>query len=114
MHTYQYEQPCRAVALALGDRMAAISMDPFMSKQAAIHLVRIAENPADSSSEAILTIPGANKRINRVSFSQCNEQLITAGEDGYLRLWDVEVRWPQLTQPNRAKKGLLLAGFKWH
>ena len=91
MYTFAYRQPCKAVALALGDRMAAISTDPFMTEPSAIRIVSIAEDPRDCTSDPLVQIPGSTKRFNRVAFTELNTRLLTAGEDGYVRLWDVEV-----------------------
>lgn len=90
LYTYAYKQPCKAVALSLGDRMAAITTDPFMSEPSAIRIVSIAEDPSESASEELLHIAGSTKRINRATFTELNTRLLTAGEDGFVRLWDVE------------------------
>ena len=37
-------------------------------------------------------LAGFEKRTNRVMFTDVNATLISAGEDGYMRRWDVEVR----------------------
>lgn len=38
-------------------------------------------------------LEGFEKRTNRAVFTDVNATLITAGEDGFVRRWDVEVRW---------------------
>lgn len=108
--TWAFDAPCKAVAFALGDEMAALSTDPFMSREPAIHLVRIdRENPSASTSggggdEAeggegggssssggiIRKLAGFKGRTNRVLFTDGNRCLLSAGEDGVLRRWDVE------------------------
>ena len=40
LHTFQFHEPCRAVAFSVGDGMAAISSDPFMGVPARIYLVQ--------------------------------------------------------------------------
>ena len=37
-------------------------------------------------------LEGFEKRTNRAVFTDVNATLITAGEDGFVRRWDVEVR----------------------
>lgn len=87
--TWSFDAPCKAVAFALGDALAAISTDPFLSKEPAIHIVRVAG--ADQASEDIVTsLTGFKGRINRVAFTDGNVHLLTAGEDGIVRRWDVE------------------------
>ena len=91
LFTFSFREPCKAVAFSLGDHMAAISTDPFMGRDPAIHLVNIAEDPADQSKDIVSTLEGFKSRINRVAFTDLNKTLISAGEDGFVRRWDVEV-----------------------
>ena len=89
--TFKYQAPCRAVAFSLGESHAALSTDPFMATLPAINIVRIAEDPAEQAAEPVQVLTGFSKRINRVAFHDHNAVLITAGEDGFLRRWDIEV-----------------------
>lgn len=91
LHTFNFASPCRAVSFSIDEQMAALTVDPFMAQQPAINLVRIAQDPADQSSEVIQQLTGFSKRITRVAFTDLNAVLITAGEDGYVRRWDLEV-----------------------
>ena len=97
LHTFKFQSPCRAVAYSIDEQMAALSTDPFMAQEPAINLVRMAQDPADQSSEVVQQLTGFSKRITRVAWTDLNEVLVTAGEDGYVRRWDVEVmRKPSL------------------
>ena len=40
----------------------------------------------------VQVLEGFEKRTNRAVFTDVNATLITAGEDGFVRRWDVEVR----------------------
>ena len=76
---------------------AALSTDPFMATSPAINIVRIAEDPAEQRSEPAVQLQDFAKRINRLAFTDLNAVLISAGEDGIVRRWDVEVGgWPSL------------------
>ena len=98
--TWAFDAPCKAVAFALGDEMAALSTDPFMSREPAIHLVSVdREDPSSSGAGAgeeegkpavLRKLTGFKGRTNRVAFTDGNACLLSAGEDGVLRRWDVE------------------------
>ncbi|KAK9844159.1 hypothetical protein WJX81_006442 [Elliptochloris bilobata] len=90
LFTWKHKAPCKAVAFGLGDGLAAIATDPFMTTTPAIHLVRIAADEADQSADAMQVLAGFDKRTNRVAFTDVNATLISAGEDGFVRRWDVE------------------------
>jgi translation initiation factor 3 subunit I len=87
--TWNFDAPCKAVAFALGDGMAAISTDPFLSKEPAIHLVRVA-GPGQADPDILRSLSGFKGRINRVAFTDGNAHMLAAGEDGTVRRWDVE------------------------
>ena len=119
LFTFNFTEPCKATAFALGDSMAAISTDPFMQRSVhtcasclpdlqlqeqsdsadlincrppAIHLVDIAEETSDQTDDILQSLEGFKTRINRVVFTDLNKTLLSAGEDGFVRRWDLEVR----------------------
>ena len=53
LFTFKHKAPCKAVAFGMGDALAAISTDPFMTTTPAIHLVRIADDAAEQSADAL-------------------------------------------------------------
>ena len=91
LHSFNYGAPCRAVSFSIDEQLACLTTDPFMAQQPAINIVRIAQDPADQSSEIVQQLTGFSKRITRVAFTDLNAVLISAGEDGYVRRWDLEV-----------------------
>lgn len=90
LFTFKFNEPCRAVRFSMGDRMAALTADPFMAAPSAIHIVNIAEDPADQTDTVMQTITGPKGRIQRVHWTDLNSTLISCGEDGCIRRWDVE------------------------
>ena len=89
--TFEYNEPCRAVAFSLGEQLAAITNDPFIQAPGCIRIVRIAQDPKEQSAEEVLKIGGSTKRFTRITFHELNRKLMTSGEDGFVRLWDTEV-----------------------
>lgn len=41
LHTFPFFGPCRSVAFADGEKMALVSIDPFMGSPSAIHVLDI-------------------------------------------------------------------------
>lgn len=87
---FKFTEPCRAVRFAFGDRMAALTTDPFLAAGSAIHIVNIAEDITEQTDKVVQTITGPKGRIQRVIWTDLNNTLISAGEDGTVRRWDVE------------------------
>lgn len=100
---FAFNEPCRAVRFATGERLAAISTDPFMNSVSAVHLVDIAEDLAEQSGEPVRTFTGPRGRIARVHFTDLNRTLLTASEDGFIRRWDVETGKMLLEAPLHEK-----------
>jgi translation initiation factor 3 subunit I len=79
------------VAFSLGEDMAATSTDPFMERTPAIRIYKLnRDDPADQPADPVVTLSGFQGRTNRVLFHDLNAHLLSAGEDGVLRRWDVE------------------------
>ncbi len=91
LFTFKSQEPCRAVSLSVGDRMAAYTTDQFMGQPSAIHLVNIADDLSEQSGDVIKSVSGPKGRITRVAWTDLNRTLVSAGEDGFVRRWDVEV-----------------------
>ena len=89
--THQFDQPARAVALAQGDEKMCISTDPFMGVPARVHIVNVAANREEQTNEIVASFgDGVEGRINRALWGPLNETILTGGEDGVIRAWDVE------------------------
>lgn len=88
--THQFEQPVRAVALSQGDQLMCISSDPFMGVPAAVHVVRVAANRSEQTNEIVISLSGPEGRINRALWGPFNTTILPGGEDGVIRMWDVE------------------------
>ena len=90
LFAFRYNEPCRAVKFSIGERMAALSTDPFMNSVSSIKIVNIAEDIADQTDDVVRTLTGPRGRITRLHWIDLNRTLISASEDGFVRRWDVE------------------------
>ncbi|DBA93000.1 hypothetical protein WJX79_006086 [Trebouxia sp. C0005] len=99
LFTFKSQEPCRAVAFSVGDRMAAYTTDQFMGQPSQIHLVNIADDLSEQNDDVIKSLSGPKGRITRIAWTDLNRTLISAGEDGFVRRWDVETG--KITAENR-------------
>ena len=89
--TFTYDQPVRAVAFNAGCTQLAITTDPFMGVPSAIHIVNVNLSDREAQSDAVVKrIEGPQGRVTRVMWGPLNKTIITGGEDGIIRSWDVE------------------------
>ncbi|PSC70882.1 eukaryotic translation initiation factor 3 subunit I-like [Micractinium conductrix] len=87
---WRFNEPARACKFSVGERMAAISTDPFMNNVSAIRVFNIAEDLSEQSDEELLNLTGPRGRITRLHWVDCNRSLLSSSEDGVVRRWDVE------------------------
>ena len=81
----------RAVAFNAGCTQLAITTDPFMGVPSAIHIVNVNLSDREAQSDAVVKrIEGPQGRVTRVMWGPLNKTIITGGEDGIIRSWDVE------------------------
>ncbi|CAM8932979.1 unnamed protein product [Rhodiola kirilowii] len=104
--TFKFDSPARSVDFSVGDKLAVITTDPFMEVTPAIHVKRIARDPADQNPESVLILKGHQGRINRAVWGPLNNYIISAGEDAIIRVWDSETGklLNQSDKENRHKK----------
>uniref|UniRef100_A0A7N0ZS04 Serine-threonine kinase receptor-associated protein n=1 Tax=Kalanchoe fedtschenkoi TaxID=63787 RepID=A0A7N0ZS04_KALFE len=79
--TFKFDSPARSVDFSVGDKLAVITTDPFMEVTPAIHVKRIARDPADQDAESVLVLRGHQGRINRAVWGPLNKTIVSAGED---------------------------------
>ena len=65
LFTFSFDSPARSVDFSVGDKLAIVTTDPFMDVPSAIHVKRIASDPADRKS-LTLTLT-----LSFRSFSHC-------------------------------------------
>lgn len=87
---FQFNEPARAAKFSVGERLAAVSTDPFMNSVSAIRIFSIADSPAEQSEEEVMRLTGPRGRITRVHWVDDNRTLLSSSEDGIVRRWDVE------------------------
>lgn len=62
-----------------------------MRRPPSIRLAKIEADLSLQTQDIAQTYTGFKGRINRVHFLDLNKTLLSAGEDGFVRRWDVEV-----------------------
>ena len=87
---FRFNEPARACRFSVGERMAAVSTDPFMSSVSAIRLFNIAPEGEQQSADEVLNLTGPRGRITRLIWDDANRYLLSSSEDGLVRRWDVE------------------------
>ena len=87
---FGFNEPARAARFSVGERLAAISTDPFMNSVSAIRLFDIAADPEEQTANEVLNLTGPRGRITRLHWTDNNRMLLSSSEDGMVRRWDVE------------------------
>ncbi|CAI9089258.1 OLC1v1023799C1 [Oldenlandia corymbosa var. corymbosa] len=90
LFTFRFKGAVKSVDFSTGDKLAVLTIDPFMELPSAIHVKRIAQDPSDQATESIQVIKGPQGRINRAVWGPLNRTIISAGEDSIVRIWDSE------------------------
>ncbi|WIA20372.1 hypothetical protein OEZ85_004795 [Tetradesmus obliquus] len=92
LHQIRMNEPCRACHLSVGEQLLAFTTDSFMGSPPQLHLVDMDLQDfgerQGSAPKASYTAPKG--RITRVYFTDCNRQLITSHDGGWVRRWDTE------------------------
>lgn len=86
-----HREPCRSVRLSSGERFLAATSDAFMESPPSIHIYNFAENSSEQSATPVMTWAAPKGRVTRVLWTDCNRQLVTSHDYGFVRRWDVEV-----------------------
>jgi translation initiation factor 3 subunit I len=90
LFTFDMKVPVKSTEFSVGENLLLITTDPFMGAPSQIHVKRIAKDVADQEDDTLLTIKGPQGRINRAVWGPLNKTIISAGEDGVVRMWDAE------------------------
>lgn len=90
LHLFRVNEPCRAVSFSVGEQHAVFSTDSFMGTPPMLHVVRIEDDVAKQTSTPVISVEAPKGRITRAYFTDCNRQIITSHDYGYIRRWDTE------------------------
>jgi len=91
LYTWSFPSPVRCVALAPGDRVAAMSNAKLMGQESAIHFMRLAEDATAIEEDRIMVIKdGLESTVIRMLFGPTGEWILSASEDGTVSKWDLE------------------------
>eukprot|EP00240_Pyramimonas_obovata_P005849 CAMPEP_0118958698 /NCGR_PEP_ID=MMETSP1169-20130426/62756_1 /TAXON_ID=36882 /ORGANISM="Pyramimonas obovata, Strain CCMP722" /LENGTH=321 /DNA_ID=CAMNT_0006906823 /DNA_START=61 /DNA_END=1026 /DNA_ORIENTATION=- len=84
-----FEGPARFTQFSVGGKMAIVTTDPFMGSEPTIQVLAINEE-RDEISEPVMKLCGPKGRITRAVWGPLNKTILSTGEDGVIRKWDVE------------------------
>lgn len=91
LHQIKMGEPCRACNLSVGEQLLAFTTDSFMGSPPQIHIVDVdMENPSASGIGPKASIDCPKGRVTRVYWTDCNRQLLTSHDGGWVRKWDAE------------------------
>ena len=84
-------EPCRACALSVGEKLLAFTTDSFMGVPPQIHIhdVDLRGDPIITD-EPRLIIDAPKGRVTRVGWVDENRVLLTSHDGGWVRRWDAE------------------------
>jgi hypothetical protein len=95
LHQIKMNEPCRACALSVGEKLLAFTTDSFMGVPPQIHIVDV-DLTAPVDAEGIagdrprLTFDCPKGRVTRVLWTDSNKVLLTSHDGGFVRRWDAE------------------------
>eukprot|EP00241_Pyramimonas_parkeae_P006807 CAMPEP_0114255406 /NCGR_PEP_ID=MMETSP0058-20121206/17538_1 /TAXON_ID=36894 /ORGANISM="Pyramimonas parkeae, CCMP726" /LENGTH=323 /DNA_ID=CAMNT_0001369775 /DNA_START=72 /DNA_END=1043 /DNA_ORIENTATION=+ len=91
LHKRNFDGPARYCELSIGNRELVVTTDPFMGHEPHIHILKV-DLDRDQMSAPVMTITPnpPHGRITRAVWGPLNKTIISTGEDGMLRKWDVE------------------------
>jgi WD40 repeat protein len=94
LHQIKMNEPCRACALSVGEKMLAFTTDSFMGAPPQIHIFDVdlaaTDGPIVATERPRMTIDAEKGRITRVMWTDANRVLLTSHDGGWLRRWDAE------------------------
>lgn len=90
LHTWPEDTPVRCVNWAIGDKFWLSVTDKLMGYDATIKVYPMdTANPASCKEPIAVLTGGLHKnKVTMARFSQLNETIISAGDDGWLKEWD--------------------------
>lgn len=90
LFTFQFKSTAKSVEFSVGDKLAVIATDSFSTiLPSAIHVKRIASDPSEQCGDSVIEFSHGG-RSNRAVWGPLNRTIISGGEDGVVRVWDVE------------------------
>ncbi|KAL1819219.1 hypothetical protein ACET3Z_014088 [Daucus carota] len=82
----------KSVELSVGDKLAVIATDSFGEMSSAIHVKEIAGEPSEQCGDSVIELAQLGGRSNRAVWGPLNRTIISGGEEGVVRVWDVETK----------------------
>lgn len=92
LFSFTHESMVRAVSFAHGDRMILTAQDQSFSKIPTIFIYNVADDIAEQDAKPVREMKEDDMKTKQVSalWGPLNQTIVSAGEDGCVRVWDVE------------------------
>lgn len=73
--------------IGIGDQMK-FTWNPVSNRLSQQNLIRLRHNSKEGSTKKIVSLNGLNNRVVSLKWNKEASQLFTAGQDGFIRIWD--------------------------
>jgi len=93
LHSWSHKAGIRSVAFAHGERMFLAAQDYTFKSTPTIFVYNLStdgEAQADAPVRSLSVTDGKSGKFSAALWGSLNQNIISASDDGYLRLWDVE------------------------
>lgn len=94
---FHHKAPVRNVKFAEGDQLFLTCGDKAMGQEPQVFVYAMpdlegVEESIHNPSEPLFSLRGHTAKISRAEWTSLNEKILTASDDGTVRLWDVETQ----------------------
>jgi translation initiation factor 3 subunit I len=90
LFSWGHKSGVRACQFANGERMFLSVTDSTFSQTPTIFIYNLSDDLEQQSKEPVRAMSGHQGNINEALWGSLNQTIISAGDDGTVRLWDVE------------------------
>lgn len=90
LFSFTHKSAVRSVGFATGDKMILTVGDKAMGQQPEIFIYKLESDLADQQDTPIKSFLGHEQKVNRAFWGNLNQTIISASDDGTVRVWDVE------------------------
>jgi len=90
LHSFRHSSGVRSVGFAHGERMILTVQDNQYNQTPTIFIYNIDDLEEKKTTEPVRTMKSEKSKFNVALWTSLNHHIISAGDDGTVRMWDVE------------------------